>query len=602
LDIDWGHIISGGIELAPLRTILKLDGIKIEEDEASHIAKITAKNGEILELNTETGEVSGKGTYKCIVKDDIMIEPSFFDLIGGIKVEDSYRTSTFVVTTDKVTYGDIVPFDFGEIAYEKTYENGSTKITPYRLNGAMGLPNKDNLPVVIFIHGAHIGPAEPDVSRVDLGYSYLMKELVKNGFATFTLNMNIVYSAEGGGADGKERGTEVINKYLNKIIDANLGKDDNFPLSLKGKLDLNNVILVGHSRGGGNVFIFPTIMKDKGVKVIGTFSHGPTDSITISEYPDIPAAITVPELDGDVFDLWGEVVFDKLKYLKDRKSDTYLAYVYGGNHNSFNEAIIRQDNVRGGMNPIEKEQAGEKEIMATTEQRSLYTKYVMDFVKAVMNDGNLHSLPQSLDGDFYGKQALISYTDGKGKTLLEAKNDTLNATGSVKVKKVIASNFKEVNTLKGYMRIPLINDQDMNLFQIIWETPGAVSFDLSKEKTDFSDYKSLNLYMAQDSADELNKKSDQTMTVVLTDTAGKTAKITLPKGTAALTWQAGVLMKLPDWEGNLTEIEYSENTPLSSAIIPLDTFKNINLKAIKSISLEFVDSGSIVINSISLTK
>jgi hypothetical protein len=235
--------------------------------------------------------------------------------------------------------------------------------------------------------------------------------------------------------------------------------------------------------------------------------------------------------------------------------------------------------------------------MPPQEQRQVYTAYVLDFVKAVNKDGGLLALPHSLSGDFYGKKALVSYAGSKRIELLRAGGSALPApAGGAVVKDVVASSFS--GGTAGSMNLPG-NIEALPLVQISWEKQGAKTDFALRSDTNASGSRVLILKLAQDSGSELNKRADQAMTVVLTDKAGQSARVRLPKGTAALGWQKGEVIDILGGDDKPTgQKQYSNFTPLSDVVLPLDQFKGIDQKALRSITLEFDEpSGCVMVQS-----
>ena len=93
------------------------------------------------------------------------------------------------------------------------------------------------------------------------------------------------------------------------------------------------------------------------------------------------------------------------------------------------------------------------------------------------------------------------------------------------------------------------------------------------------------------------------MTVVLTDKTGQTAKFYLPQGTAALGWQKGEIVHHDNLQGDYWYSTYTEYTPLSSVVLPLNGFTGVDLSNLQSITLELGgSSGCIVVRAVSLVQ
>ena len=172
-------------------------------------------------------------------------------------------------------------------------------------------------------------------------------------------------------------------------------------------------------------------------------------------------------------------------------------------------------------------------------------------------------------------------------------------SGGAVIKEVTGDSFYKDNTA-GYMNFPGA-PLSIPLSQISWEKAGARA-ELPLKTTDASDYRAIVIELAQDSTSELNRNQNQSMTVILTDAAGKTSRIELPRGTPALEWRNGEIEDILGWEGELICTQYTGYTPLSCAVLPLKDFAGVDPAALKSVTLEFAgsDSGCIVVRSVSL--
>ena len=572
--------------LLPLRAILEADGAEVTWHAETSVVDITSRNGEKVSLNLRARKflltVKNGTTY---------IEAGFFKNFAGMEIVFDPAIKTVIVTTDGADYGDVMLYDLGE----GTLSAMGGREIPYTINGSMALVNRDNAPVVVFMHGAHAIVKSGD-NRYDLGFSTLMKKLAAKGYSVFSLNVNMQYSFENGEPIDSERMVQILGDHFDKMIAANGGSDEGFPVSLKGKLDLNQITLIGHSRSGQEVFRAAEILEAKGAKASGIISVAPAYGTAKDyEYPDIPIGIIIPQQDGDVMLLEGQKIYDEISELENRTTVAQLVYLYNANHNSFNEGLLHQDN---GF-------SREKyPVMPQTKQREIFTAYVLDFLAAEADGGN--SLVYNQTGEFYGGKALFSITGQDKKVLLAAdgtaKLAELKQCESATLADVIASYAFDKSTA-GVMKIPTC-PLELPLFQINWDKKGAVAaMKLDETAKDFSGYKTLSFDIAQDSTSIKNNNADQAMTVTLTDKAGKTASVHFEKGATSLAWQEGEIITSVLWEDYSIQY-YSNFTPLSSLRISLEAFEGVDVSEIAEIGLAFpdTDEGCIVIKSVSLMK
>ncbi|MBP2338861.1 pimeloyl-ACP methyl ester carboxylesterase [Saccharothrix coeruleofusca] len=119
-------------------------------------------------------------------------------------------------------------------------------------------------PVVMLAHGLWYScagetmgwpcPAGTAPTRSYLGYDYLAESLAEQGFVVVSVSVNGINAGELGQPADMARGA-LVNEHLEMLRDADAGRG---PLArplrvLRNRLDLTNVGLVGHSRGGRGV-------------------------------------------------------------------------------------------------------------------------------------------------------------------------------------------------------------------------------------------------------------------------------------------------------------------------------------------------------------
>ena len=557
------------IILSPLRVILESSGYTVDW-EKNGVVNID-KDGENYKFDSKNSK------YKMENHNgNIMVEQNYFKEIKGLKVTYDMLTRTLVVKSDYKD-GDVYDYDLGK----RTMKTSLNRDLNYRLNGSLMTPETDKNPLVIILHGAH-GATKAEENRFDLGYSYLMKELVKENYTVVAPNITIQYSFEDGEPMGNERLMHLFEETLLSLQEANKGSN-NFGIDLKNKIDFNKIILIGHSRSGYEIFELNNKYKnDDRIKIKGLLSIAPARmSDAKFDEVDNPAAVILPELDGDVFGLEGQSMFDEIIDNDKRKSDAQLVYLYGANHNAFNESLLIQDagNIFYEGNPPR---------MKEDKQRDFLVKYSKAYTKAVFENNFISDDLKASEGKILGYNALVS-NYAQGYNIYKAQNGLKDIIASnVDISPEIASFNKEISTV-GLFNHPG-DAERLELLNIKWKALGGeLKFKL-EEST--KDKKQLSLYLAQDSTDPINKKENQSFTVVLKDSKGKSSSLLIDNKTEALKFVDGT----PEFEGKL----YSTHTPLSILDIDLSKFKDIDTDDIKEVILKFdqTNAGSIFLRFI----
>ncbi|WP_340537088.1 hypothetical protein [Nocardioides sp. GXZ039] len=199
-------------------------------------------------------------------------------------------------------------------------------------------------PLVLFLHGRHgscYDPNNPDAYTdvwpcrgrfkevpSQLGYDYIQKVLASQGYATVSIRVNGInaqdYRLDDGGADAR---AQIVRKHL----------DHWTTLAAGHQVDLDRVVLVGHSRGGEGVdHASAEIPLSAPYRIAGQVLLAPTDFANHSA-PYIPTATVLPYCDGDVSDIQGQRFTDTNRDVAaDDNSLKSSVLVMGANHNYFN--------------------------------------------------------------------------------------------------------------------------------------------------------------------------------------------------------------------------------------------------------------------------
>ena len=204
----------------------------------------------------------------------------------------------------------------------------------------------DDAPLVLFLHGRHqacygkgengtwpcAGASKPVPSF--RGYTYLQQRLATQGYASVSISANAINQQDYADADGGARARSKLIRHHLELLAEKTAEPGN---RWSGRLDLDNVVLVGHSRGGEGA---NQAVVDSGpaapYSIDGQLLLAPTDfSQHTAGYA--PTVVALPYCDGDVSDLQGQKFVDASVGLA--KGDNSLrssVLVRGANHNFFN--------------------------------------------------------------------------------------------------------------------------------------------------------------------------------------------------------------------------------------------------------------------------
>ena len=266
-----------------------------------------------------------------------------------------YRVQTLTYghgdDSQRAEYGDAVAFETETVDASKLVSLGNQAdsrsdywgFTPkeFPLNGRVWYPDGEGpFPLVLVVHGNH---NQRDFS--DPGYDYLGELLASRGYILASIDMNFVNGVSG---ENDARGWLLL-KHLQawKAFNA----DDSNPFA--GKVDMSNLALIGHSRGGEAV---------GHAAAFNVLSHYPDDAnLTFDFGFDIKAIIAIAPVDGqylptdryvpvenvdymvfhgshdgDVTSFHGLRLYQRVEFTDDLPHLKAAIYVYRANHGQWN--------------------------------------------------------------------------------------------------------------------------------------------------------------------------------------------------------------------------------------------------------------------------
>jgi hypothetical protein len=213
-------------------------------------------------------------------------------------------------------------------------------------------------PLVLFLHGRHstcfrggpdgrssgAWPCPDNWQPIPSyrGYLDAQQLLASQGYVTVSISANGIngqdYRVSDGGAEAR---SELVRHHLELFDRWNAVGGQPFGSSLVGRVDLNRVMLVGHSRGGEGVnrAAVDSTASDPW-RIDSQVLIGPT-AFGRQTAPGVDTEVLLPFCDGDVSDLQGQQYIDQARDLFDVGApDPALrsaVLVMGANHNFFNK-------------------------------------------------------------------------------------------------------------------------------------------------------------------------------------------------------------------------------------------------------------------------
>ena len=271
-------------------------------------------------------------------------QPSRYEVLtlyygsGTDKNRDAYRDSV-TITTESVDASKMVRLG-GSASERNDYWGFTPKEMP--LNARVWYPDGEGpFPLVLVVHGNH---NMRDFS--DPGYDYLGELLASRGYILASIDENFINGLR---AENDARGW-----FLLKHVQAFEGFNGEAGNPFEGKVDMGNIVLIGHSRGGeavanaaafNHLRYYPddaSLEFDFGYDIQGIISIAPVDG----QYLPTGRKVVVEDVsyltfhgshDGDVTSFHGLRIYDRLEF-NDPDDFNFKAavYVYRANHGQWN--------------------------------------------------------------------------------------------------------------------------------------------------------------------------------------------------------------------------------------------------------------------------
>jgi hypothetical protein len=264
------------------------------------------------------------------------------------------------------------------------------------LNGRVWMPEGPGpFPLVLMVHGSH-----KMEHFSDEGYDYLGELLASRGFTAVSVGedfINFSIWSEGIDWDMTMRAWVLI-QHLIMIEKANEIKDSPF----WGKVDMNNIALIGHSRGGQAAALaaefdqffnennHEEISLDFDFKIKAVAAIAPIDRLVEDEFirmNNVDYFTIQGSQDSDVNTFYGDRLYRRTTFRGDDYGFKASLYVEGANHGQFNTVWGDKDTTMPTALLLNKE-----EMISGEEQRKIAKIYISAFLEASLH-GNQDYLP-----------------------------------------------------------------------------------------------------------------------------------------------------------------------------------------------------------------
>ncbi len=450
-------------------------------------------------------------------------------------------------------------------------------------NGRVWLPEGDGpFPLVMILHGQH-----PIGDDSDPGYAYLGELLASRGFIAVSVDENFLNLSplvdliilSGLEEEDDLRGWLLL-EHLRLWRDWNLAPDHPF----YQKIDLDNVALIGHSRGGEAVAVaaafntlpyYPddaSVSFDYGFGIRAVVGLAPVDGMykpggRETTLEDTSYLVLHGAHDMDVFTFYGHRQYGRVRLGAGSDAFKAAVYIYGANHGQFNTVWGRKDLFEPIMRVFNLEQ-----LMDGEAQRRVARVTISAFLEATLHgETGYRALFQDLrrGGDWLPETIYLhQYEDEATRLICTYEEDVDLASTTLPGGQLSGERLTVWREGPLEAKWEWLGDQVVTLG---WNSPSASyviripaqAVTLSREST---------LVFALADAGESPDPAPMDLTVEVTDGAGETARLPL----------SHFSLLQPRIEGRLGKAGFTSPFPTSEPVLQHFEFPLVDFAAVNS--------------------
>ena len=376
---------------------------------------------------------------------------------------------SFAVASPGYDPGVLGPYDTAQLRAHEG--NRATKVGlrfPVELTSEVAYPTtadgailSGRHPVVAILHGEHASCMRKNRSSSDmwpckrgwrpfpnyLGYRYATRLLASQGYITVSISSDGIdgqdnlYSPDG----GDTARARLIDAHLRLLAGRSpgdvRGHKQPYPRRIRRAVDMDRTMLVGHSRGGeGMAATAVRALTDKRPYDIRALVALASTNGAFRVVPHVPHTVVLPQCDGDVFDLEGQMYADTPRLIPDDPALRSAVWLPHANHNFLNkmwtpgQSVTPQEDdaktyddtdgyCRAGarLSPAHERRAARAYVAATADL------WLRDDLRALpLLDGRPHDLPSTAPVD-----VRVSAAAGAATLLQHEWQEPVESSGAI---------------------------------------------------------------------------------------------------------------------------------------------------------------------------
>lgn len=527
----------------------------------------------------------------------------------------------------------VTEYNLGEttIIQDHYLEDSRFRHMPVRLDGVIGAPQGDGpFPVVLIMHGSHPAcpaddewPCSAEEEQANYaGFAYLVEALAEAGYVALSINVNAEHTFAHGESPPTVRTKQLIDAHLGELAAASAGESDKFGLDLSGRMDLANMVWIGHSRGAD--FANQIIRESELHQTASDVGYGPVQGLVLLAPPvistevlpavDVPTALILPACDWDVILLAGQLLYESARFDPNRLEPFTSVYLEHSNHNNFNTMLVPDSIIE------DRPDCAVEQMLAPDEQRAFLAQYVVDFLQTIFappeNVGDV-SLRLGLDpaapapAELYDHLVQITTLQPAANRMTVMRPQDEGALSSNRLGgQVTFNSLSAVFCPEGYYvptsepgtepckRVNFNQPGYPQQMVLIWDSDDAAwRTELPDASADLSGYAVLQLRAALDPLSDLNDEGEpMSFSVEMVDGDGGRAEVS----GLELAYPPGVRQPNEIFEGDW----FTGHVTMHTVQVPLEAFEGIDISNVAEIALLFdqAPTGALFIADLELIK
>jgi len=488
-------------------------------------------------------------------------------------------------------------------------------------------------PVLMFLHGRHetcYDISNPDNTTGDWpcptgytsitsyeGYDYLATQMASHGYIVISISCNAINAYDDMSSDyGMQARAELMQHSLDLWNTYNTVGGAPFDSLFVGKLDMHNIGIMGHSRGGEGA-IFEALYNRSlgspyGINAVLTLAPVDFENQVLHGIPLLDIA---PYCDGDVNNIEGLHFYDDSRYGDPTdEAPKHTVLFMGANHNYFNTVWTPGSYIAGAEDDwdyiedyyIDSQcDGGSAKRFDSTKQKAAFNAYASAFFRIYIGHEDVFApilkvsdITPPASSMLDSTNVFVSYHPGNSNRLLidyPVVLDMNHLGGSVvdselSLSEICGADYLPTCNSIAYAQQPNSSGSGVSQMRMKWtDTNAYYQTNIPAAYEDFSGYAYLS-FRASVNFPSSTSGEPQNFTVELIDSTGSKADQIINDHTHALFYQPGTAT------GDLPKII------LNTIKLPLVDYNTIDLTKVRAIKFLYDKTigGSILVSDIML--